>query len=451
MIHLFFLLTILSIYLFQQFQMDDPLSRALREDVEEQISSDVNPSLSSPVFESNEFELDDKTASLSISHSHNEWILPSINERKEEMEITREQTKIFVCDPKKHKSNLDSFVTYLVRTETFNDAVKIKESNVRRRYNDFVWLKNILDIKYPFNILSPLPMKHTLSNKLHVAADDGEFIRRRMTGKVRHSHGIISFSFAIQGLQNFLQRIIENPVISIDPSVQLFLTADDEILRAAQQEHPPSTPLSAQVMASNSNPFRPAIGRGKPIPSEFSRTENQIQVLQENLRKLERLTRKIESDQAGIESESEHLLTAFKQWLDVERKYDENDSFVNILCNTQQAIVDNQIDLLKFTNTKYLEPINEYVLFTGVVQDVLKRRMQLAENVATSNNEEMFDQLTIANETIKADVQRWTEAKDKELVQLFHSLASKKIDFYTESVNVWEQAAAQLSPGTNRR
>ena len=430
--------------------MDDPLSRALREDAEEKVPSDVDqsPSLS----DGNEFDLDGKTASLSISHSHNDWILPSINERKEEMEITREQTKVFVCDPKKHKSNLDSFVTYLVRTETFNDGVKIKESNVRRRYNDFVWLKNILDIKYSFNIISPLPMKHTLSNKLHVVADDGEFIRRRMIGKDRSSfvwnnHFLSFFS----GLQNFLQRIIENPVISIDPSVQLFLIADEEVLRAAQQEHPPSTPLSPQVIASNSNPFRQPIGRGKPIPSEFSRTENQIQILQENLRKLERLTRKIESDQAGIETEDEHLLSAFKQWLDIERKYDENDSFVNILCNAQQTIVDNQIELLKYTNTKYLEPINEYVLFTGVVQDVLKRRMQLAENVATSNNEEMFDQLTIANETIKADIQRWTEAKDKELVQLFHSLAGKKIDFYTESVNIWEQAAAQLSPGTNRR
>ena len=186
-------------------------------------------------------------------------------------------------------------------------------------------------------------------------------------------------------------------------------------------------------------------------PSEFSRTENQIQVLQENLRKFERLTRKIESDQVGIQTEDEHLLSTLKQWLDIERKYDENDSFINTICNAQQAIVDHQTDLLKFTNTKFLEPINEYVLFTGIVQDIFKRRMQLAENVIASNNEEMFDQLTIANETIKADIQRWTEAKDKELLDLFHSMANQKIDFYTESANVWEQAAAQLSPGNNRR
>ena len=164
--------------------MDDPLSRALREDEQEKVNQLVNNSPSSAIADDhdNEFDLNGKTASLSISHSHNDWILPSTNVRQEEVEVTREQTKISVCDPRKHKSNLDSFVTYLTRTETFNDSVKISESNVRRRYNDFVWLKTLLDNKYPFNIISPLPMKHTLSKKFHVVADDGEFIRRRMIG-----------------------------------------------------------------------------------------------------------------------------------------------------------------------------------------------------------------------------------------------------------------------------
>ncbi len=153
----------------------------------------------------------------------------------------------------------------------------------------------------------------------------------------------------------------------------------------------------------------------------------------------------------SVQTEEEHLLSTFKQWLDIERKYDENDSFINTICNAQQTIVDNQNDLLKYTNTKFIEPINEYVLFTGIVQDVLKRRAQLSENVTTSNNEEMFDQLTIANETIKADIHRWTESKDTELIDLFHLMANKKIDFYTQSVNAWEQAAARLSLPNNQR
>ena len=235
---------------------------------------------------------------------------------------------------------------------------------------------------------------------------------------------------------------MNNPVISIDPSVQLFLSADDDTLRSAQQEHPSPPVLSAPVVSTNSHLF----GRGKPIPSEFSRTENQIQTLQDNLRKLERLTRKIESDEIGLQNENEHFLASLHQWLDVERKYDENDTFVNSLSQAQQTIVGNQSNLIKSLNTTFVDPINDYVLFTGIVQDVLKRRSQLAESVANTPNEEMFDQLTIANETIKADIQRWTEAKDKDLIELFRAMSTKKIDFYSQSVSAWEQAAAAFAP-----
>lgn len=235
---------------------------------------------------------------------------------------------------------------------------------------------------------------------------------------------------------------MNNPVISIDPSVQLFLSADDEALRSAQQEHPSPPVLSAPVVSTNSHLF----GRGKPIPSEFSRTENQIQTLQDNLRKLERLTRKIESDEIGLQNENEHFLASLQQWLDIERKYDENDTFVDSLSQAQQTIVGNQSNLIKSLNTTFVDPINDYVLFTGIVQDVLKRRSQLAESVTNTPNEDMFDQLTIANETIKADIQRWTEAKDKDLIELFRAMSTKKIDFYAQSANAWEQAAAGFAP-----
>jgi len=137
------------------------------------------------------------------------------------------------------------------------------------------------------------------------------------------------------GLQNFLQRILDNPVISIDSSVQLFLIADDEKLHSAQQQQQqPSSALPSQMTGSNANSFRtPIIGRGKPIPTEFSRTENQIQILQDNLKKFERLTRKIETDEAAIQVDDEQFLSTFKQWLDVERKYDENDSLIETIVN----------------------------------------------------------------------------------------------------------------------
>ena len=244
---------------------------------------------------------------------------------------------------------------------------------------------------------------------------------------------------------------MENPIISIDSSVQLFLTVDEEAFHIAQQEQC-STNGSSPMGSNNGSLFRPsAVGRGKPIPTEFSRTENQIQTLQENFRKLERLSKKIESDEVAVLSENENFLASLRQWLECERKHDESEKFVEHLCTAQEHLVQNQQELLKDLNVKYLEPINEYVLFTGVVQDVLKRRAQLAETVTNNPSEDSFDQLTIANETIKADVQRWAESKDKEFIQLFHSMAQKKTEFYGQTANLWEQAAAQFSLNIHQR
>jgi hypothetical protein len=161
--------------------MDDPLSRALRDDEQVQSTGDEHCSRALSV---SQCDLSEKTSPLSVSHNHNDWILPALNRDNEEAEIHREKLQITVSNPRKHKSNLDSFVTYLVTTRTYNDAVQIHEHNVRRRYNDFVWLKALLDSKYAYNILPPLPVKHSLSNKLHVVNDDGEFIRRRMAGTI---------------------------------------------------------------------------------------------------------------------------------------------------------------------------------------------------------------------------------------------------------------------------
>lgn len=237
---------------------------------------------------------------------------------------------------------------------------------------------------------------------------------------------------------------MENPIISIDPIVQSFLNVDDDSFRTITIEQNSGNGGSLSK-STTTQFFRSQIGRGKPIPTEFSRIENQIQVLQENLRKLERLSRKIESDEINVLNENEHLQSSLKQWLECERKYDESEKLVEPVCLAQETLIQNEQELLRDLNAKYLEPINEYVLFSGVVQDVLKRRAQLSETVTNNPSEQSFDQLTIANETIKSDFQRWTELKDKEFLQLFRSMADKRVEYYTRSAEAWEQAAAQLS------
>jgi hypothetical protein len=70
--------------------------------------------------------------------------------------------KINISDPQKHGEGQAAFVTYMVQYKTLLDNYSTPESQVRRRFQDFIWLfKNITE-EFPACILPPLPGKHVL-------------------------------------------------------------------------------------------------------------------------------------------------------------------------------------------------------------------------------------------------------------------------------------------------
>ncbi|CAF0763189.1 unnamed protein product [Didymodactylos carnosus] len=438
----------------------DPLSRALEEEEQEQqvkndedidqFFKDKQPITRIQNKNDNKHLNAMKTSSVSFDEEFNERECEDylLNDNHNHNGIDNENLHIRVSEPKKQKTGLDTYYTYLITSNQYNDSVKVEEHIVRRRYNDFVWLKTILDNKYPFNIIPPLPSKHSLTKKLQT--DNMDFIRKR-----------------IIGLQNFLQRLADNPIISIDNSFQLFLSSDDQTLKSAQGL------AINNVSSSSSTSSMSNVFQVKNKPLEFVKIETYTQQLNDNLRKLERLAKKLEYDNKLLYDEQQQYSTILKQWMEIEKHNNDDDddnrnstmpNMIQIVADSQQSIVDNQLDLSKTITTKFIEPINEYILFTNVVNDILKRRDQLNANYETMNEmkhekqkqvtqtsnqlnincEHLYDQLTIANETIKADIQRWNERKDKELIDLLRTMAIKKIDFYQASLNTWEHAANAL-------
>ena len=93
---------------------------------------------------------------------------------------------ISISDPQKHGEGQAAFVTYLVQYKTLLDNYSTPESQVRRRFQDFIWLfKNITD-EFPACILPPLPGKHVLGIFINVIVEyltgdrfSPEFIERR--------------------------------------------------------------------------------------------------------------------------------------------------------------------------------------------------------------------------------------------------------------------------------
>lgn len=77
---------------------------------------------------------------------------------------------------------------------------------VPRRYSDFVWLLEVLHRRYPFRLLPNLPPKRVAVNGYHFVADEGFLERRR------------------RGLQRFLEKVVNHPVLGSDGVVNTFMT-----------------------------------------------------------------------------------------------------------------------------------------------------------------------------------------------------------------------------------
>ena len=105
---------------------------------------------------------------------------------------------ITVSDPIKHGEGTQAFVSFLVTSDV----------QVRRRFQDFISLHQLMTEEYPQLIIPPLPNKHRME---YVVGDrfGEEFLLKRQ-----------------QGLQIFMDRIARHPVLKSSNCLEKFLKVD---------------------------------------------------------------------------------------------------------------------------------------------------------------------------------------------------------------------------------
>lgn len=111
---------------------------------------------------------------------------------------------IQITHPEKHGEGIkDSYISYLIESKTVLDTYSKPESHVRRRYSDFVWLRNTLVSEYPTAIIPPLPDKLRLE---YLDRFNSTFIEKRRLG-----------------LRRFLVRVVRHPFLYMSDSLRSFL------------------------------------------------------------------------------------------------------------------------------------------------------------------------------------------------------------------------------------
>ncbi|XP_062993852.1 sorting nexin-11 isoform X2 [Elgaria multicarinata webbii] len=113
-----------------------------------------------------------------------------------------ELTTVRVQDPRvQNEGSWNSYVDYKIFLHTNSKAFTAKTSCVRRRYREFVWLKKRLQKNAGLVPVPELPGKSTF-----FAGSTDEFIEKRR-----------------QGLQQFLEKVLQNVVLLSDSQLHLFL------------------------------------------------------------------------------------------------------------------------------------------------------------------------------------------------------------------------------------
>ncbi|XP_021925634.1 sorting nexin-7-like [Zootermopsis nevadensis] len=382
--------------------------------------------------------------------------------------------QVKVDNPQKHLDTLETYITFRITTRTSRAEFDETEYVVRRRYNDFIWLRQKLVDAFPTHLIPPLPGKHTLLAQLD-----------------RYSKEFIMARMAL--LHRFLNRVANHPVLSCNQSVKIFLTAkpsEFSIHRKSRQG----------ILGRMSTSFHnlAAVYMMRQRAQEFEQVREYVTTLGEKLSSVERVSQRIHKERQDYLHELHQMHPIFTLWSASEPELSP------VLLAMAAAIEHNaqaQQNVLVTYTPDIAQPLKEYVLYIEAVKEALNRRdsvqieyeltveelkkkraekdVLLAEEQTSGSGgfslggatlwksggemrddklqklaqaipqlvkqvEENQDKMECANENLRADLDRWHHEKKADLKKLFVALANQQIKYYEQCLTAWEEVLPNL-------
>ncbi|XP_066992719.1 sorting nexin-7 [Anabrus simplex] len=460
-------------------------------DTEETAVLEVSSECKSSVMKKQDSKDTDIMSNCSTSLEGSVVASPSIesfstlpDQEMSEFGLDTRDLQVKVDNPQKHLDTLETYITFRITTRTSRAEFDATEYVVRRRYNDFVWLRQKLVEAFPTHLIPPLPGKHTLLAQLD-----------------RYSKEFIIARMAL--LHRFLNRVANHPVLSCNPSMKIFLTAKPSefaIHRKSRQG------LLGRMSSSFHN--LAAVYMMRHQSPEFDQVREYVTTLGEKLGSIDKISQRIQKERQEYLYELHQMHPIFTLWSASEPELSP------VLLAMASAVERNaqaqQHVLVTFT-PNIAQPLKEYLLYVEAVKESLARRdsvqiefeltveelkkkriekEQLMTNdqltgPVTPNNsggfsiagaslwksagevredklqklaqaipqlvkqvEENQDKVECANENLRADLERWNFEKKSDLKKLFLALANQQIKYYEECLSAWEEVLPDVKGGT---
>ncbi|XP_070784177.1 sorting nexin-7 isoform X2 [Enoplosus armatus] len=359
--------------------------------------------------------------------------------RLEEDEDTKD---IFVTvdNPESQVTAIETFIMYRVVTKTTRSEFDSSEYEVRRRYQDFLWLRSRLEESHPTLIVHPLPEKFVMKGMVERFNEDFIETRRR-------------------ALHRFLNKISEHPILSCSQHFKVFLTAQE--LLSVRKQGPGFLSRMGETVRAVANSVRGLRSR----PEEFTLMQEYVEEFSNKVCSVDKVTQRIIKEQKEYLDELKQYSPSYTQWAGSEEELAEPLKGVAGCVERCGKETEAQIHHL----SEVLVPaLHEYVLCGETLKAVIRRRDNIqaefeAKNEALASRkvdqealqeevDGLADRVELASNALKGDWSRWQSSMRTDLKSAFISTAEKNVEYYEKCLAVWESflLSQRAEPGEQR-
>ncbi|XP_051737540.1 sorting nexin-7 isoform X2 [Ctenopharyngodon idella] len=352
-----------------------------------------------------------------------------INQYKFEEEEEDASTKdIFVTvdNPESLVTAIETYITYRVVTKTTRSEFDASEFEVRRRYQDFLWLKGRLEEAHPTLIVHPLPEKFVMKGMVERFNED--FIETRR-----------------KALHRFLNKIAEHPIFSSTEDFKIFLTAGE--LTSHKKQGPGFLSRMGETVKAVAATVRGVRNR----PEEFTDMQEYVEAFSQKISSLDKVTQRIVREQKEYLEELKECGPMYTLWSQSEEELAEP---LTSMASCLDSCCKETEDRVKQINDHLIPALHEYVLCTETLKAVLRRRDNIqadfeakTEALATKKADrdtmrdeldKTEDRLEWANNALKSDWTRWQKVMRTDLRSAFIDTAERNVSYYEKCLAVWE-------------
>uniref|UniRef100_A0A671PFX6 Sorting nexin-7-like n=1 Tax=Sinocyclocheilus anshuiensis TaxID=1608454 RepID=A0A671PFX6_9TELE len=354
-----------------------------------------------------------------------------INQYKFEEEEEDADTKdIFVTvdNPESHVTAIETYITYRVETKTTRSEFDSSEFEVRRRYQDFLWLKGRLEEAHPTLIVHPLPEKFVMKGMVERFNED--FIETRRSA-----------------LHKFLNKIAEHPIFSSSEDFKIFLTAGSGELTSHKKQGPGFLSRMGETVKAVAAAVRGVRGR----PQEFTDMQEYAEAFSQKISSIDKVTQRIVREQKEYLEELKECGPTYALWSQSEEELAE--PLKNVAGCVDKCCKETE-EQVKHLNDHLIPVLHEYVLCADTLKAVLRRRDNIqadfevkTEALATKKADrdamrdeldKVEDRLEWANNALKSDWTRWQKGMRTDLRSAFNDTAERNVSYYEKCLAVWE-------------